>query len=76
MLKPDPEELKRLGLYQGSPGYLRKKTDTLLEEENFELANLQNKLDELYCQKAKGAVIRSRAKWLKEGEQNSHYFLI
>lgn len=32
------------------------------------------KLDETYNQKAKGAFVRSRAKWMEEGEQNSHHF--
>lgn len=43
-------------------------------DEKLELASLQVKLDELYTFKAKGAFIRSRAKWLEEGEQNSSYF--
>lgn len=58
-----------------SISYISKKNpDTLLEEEKVELANLQIKLDELYKQKAKGAFIRSRTRWIEEGEQNSHYF--
>ena len=36
--------------------------------------HLQYKLDELYIEKAKGAYIRSRSKWLEEDEQNSAYF--
>lgn len=35
---------------------------------------LMTELDELYKRKAKGAFIRSRRKWIEEGEQNSHYF--
>lgn len=31
-------------------------------------------MDKLYINKAKGAFIRSKAKWLEEGEQNSSYF--
>ncbi len=51
-----------------------KDPEKLTEEEKEELASLQVKLDELYCQKAKGAFIRSPSKWFEEGEQNSHYF--
>ncbi len=42
--------------------------------QNTEYSELQNKLDELYRAKAKGAYVRSRRKWLEEGEQNSAYF--
>lgn len=31
-------------------------------------------MDKLYINKAEGASIRSKAKWLEEGEQNSRYF--
>lgn len=51
-----------------------KDPDSLTEEEKEDLAYSQNKPDELYYQKAKGAFTRSRSKWLEEGEQNSHYF--
>uniref|UniRef100_A0A669EC77 Reverse transcriptase domain-containing protein n=1 Tax=Oreochromis niloticus TaxID=8128 RepID=A0A669EC77_ORENI len=47
---------------------------TLTEEDKLNLAKLQDKLDCLYSDKAKGAFIRSRSKWLEEGERNSHYF--
>lgn len=36
---------------------------------------LENELDALYEIKSKGAQIRSRAKWIDEGEKNSSYFL-
>lgn len=36
--------------------------------------NLQEKLDIIYKRRAEGAFIRSRKKWLEEGEQNSAYF--
>lgn len=46
----------------------------LNEEENTELHNLQLQLDDLYTVKAKGAFIRSRARWIENGEKNSSYF--
>lgn len=36
-----------------------------------ELNKLQHELDELYTERAKGAFIRSRVKWIEEGERNS-----
>lgn len=48
--------------------------DSLTKEEKEVLSYSQIKLDEMYRQKAKGAFIRSRSKWLEEGEQNSRYF--
>lgn len=47
---------------------LCQKTDLSLEEQ-VELNNLQNQLDSLYLEKAKGAFIHSRARWLEEGEK-------
>ena len=32
-------------------------------------------LDEIYIDKARGYQIRSRARWVEEGEQSSKYFL-
>lgn len=37
--------------------------------------DLENQLDKLYENKSKGAQIRSRDKWIDEGEKNSSYFL-
>jgi len=42
--------------------------------QSIEYSKLQSKLDDLYRSKAKGAYVRSRRKWLEEGEQNSAYF--
>ncbi len=53
---------------------LSNNVDGLLECEKAELADLQHKLDNLYKHKAEGAFIRSRRKWIEEGEQNSAYF--
>lgn len=44
------------------------------EEEKVEIKDISLKLDGLYSDLAKGAFIRSRAKWLEEGEKNSGYF--
>ena len=38
------------------------------------LMNLQAELDKLYIIKAKGTFVRSRRRWLEEGETNSRYF--
>ena len=40
-----------------------------------ELHSLQIQLDDLYMNKANGAFIRSRARWLEQGEKHSAYFL-
>ncbi len=39
-----------------------------------ELAKILSQLDLIYLDLAKGAFIRSRAKWLEEGEINTSYF--
>lgn len=39
-----------------------------------QLLSLQAKLDHLYLMKAQGAFVRSRAKWMEEGEKNTAYF--
>lgn len=46
----------------------------LSSEEKALLENLKNQLDNLYLDKARGAFIRSRARWIEEGEKNSSYF--
>lgn len=48
--------------------------DELTVEEHLQLNKLQAELDNLYLEKAKGAYIRSRARWIEEGEKNSSYF--
>lgn len=48
--------------------------DSLSVEENNILSEYQHKLDELYIPKAEGAFVRSKRRWLEEGEQNSAYF--
>jgi len=46
----------------------------LNDYENGKVIELQSKLDHLYVERAQGAYIRSRAKWIEEGEKNSSYF--
>uniref|UniRef100_A0A3B4WDT5 exodeoxyribonuclease III n=1 Tax=Seriola lalandi dorsalis TaxID=1841481 RepID=A0A3B4WDT5_SERLL len=59
---------------------LTKKINTLCEktvlsiEEKAELRILQVQIDDMYREKANGAFIRSRARWLEQGEKNTSYF--
>lgn len=48
--------------------------ENITEEDKIEIKKLSLQLDEFYLNLAKGAFIRSRAKWLEEGEKNSSYF--
>jgi len=54
--------------------FYQRAPDDVSEEDKLLLLQLQNKLDDLYRQKAEGAFVRSRKRWLEEGEQNSAYF--
>lgn len=47
---------------------------TLTDNDKQTLLTLQTKLDDMYARKAKGACVRSRARWIEEGEKNSAYF--
>jgi hypothetical protein len=42
---------------------------------NNEIDKLEKELEQIYEQKAKGAQIRSREKWVEFGEKNNAYFL-
>lgn len=48
--------------------------EPLTDIQSVEYSKLQNKLDNMYISKATGAYVRSRKKWLDEGEHNSAYF--
>ncbi|MGL4758187.1 MAG: hypothetical protein ACRCXZ_02540, partial [Patescibacteria group bacterium] len=50
------------------------KKDTLTEDEKVSLEILRTEIDQIYINMAKGAYIRSRAKWLEQGEKNTSYF--
>uniref|UniRef100_A0A096MII7 Endonuclease/exonuclease/phosphatase domain-containing protein n=1 Tax=Poecilia formosa TaxID=48698 RepID=A0A096MII7_POEFO len=54
--------------------YYLKCPEEVSEEDTLSLIDNQNKLDALHKHKAEGAFIRSRKRWLEEGEQNSAYF--
>lgn len=43
-------------------------------QELIDLSSLQEQLDNIYEEKAEGAFIRSRYKWLEQGEKNTKYF--
>lgn len=43
-------------------------------EDKDRINNLQSQLDEIYLNKAQGAYIRSRARWIENGEKNTSYF--
>lgn len=44
------------------------------EDDKQKLTTLHSSLDRIYVNKAKGAYIRSRAKWMEEGEKSTAYF--
>lgn len=48
--------------------------EDLCHQEKNSLLQLQLELDRIYESKAKGAFVRSRMKWLEEGEKNTKYF--
>ncbi len=48
--------------------------NSLSPEEKIHLSVLQCKLNAIYRRKAEGAFVRSRVKWLEQGERNSSYF--
>lgn len=47
---------------------------SLSNNDRQKLNTLSTKLDEIYLRKAEGAYIRSRVKWMEEGERSTSYF--
>lgn len=54
--------------------FTSKPIEALNDSDKTELIDLQHRLEEIYKRKAEGAFVRSRKKWLEEGEQNSNTF--
>ena len=54
---------------------LENKKHNLTEEEINKYEDLKEKYERIYTTKAKGAILRSRAKWAAQGERNTKYFL-
>ena len=50
-------------------------TNTNTSKLEEEINATEIKLEQLYDTKAKGAQIRSRVKWVEEGEKNTKFFL-
>ncbi len=48
----------------------------LSSEEKAKLENLKNQLDNLFLDKARGAFVRSRARWIEEGEKNYSFLIL
>ena len=48
----------------------------LSDEDTTKLVELQTNLDTLFTKRAQGAYVRSRAKWIEQGEKNSSYFFL
>ena len=48
--------------------------EDLDEEGNAQLFSIQLDMDRMYEEKPKGAFVRSRRRWLEEGEKNTKYF--
>lgn len=54
--------------------YYQRSPEDVSQEDRLILLDLQGKLDDIYRRRAEGAFVRSRKRWLEEGEQNSAYF--
>ena len=65
--------VKNLNIYWTLDKQLAVHSDTSLYQKRKEI---KQKLDEYYINKSKGYQIRSRAKWVEEGEQSTKYLHI
>ncbi len=65
------KELDKLHVKIESDRFEREELETLLKTKS----ELESKLDIMYREKARGAQIRARAKWVQEGEKSSKYFM-
>ncbi len=45
-------------------------------ETKLQILSLQSKIDDLYIQKAKGAYVSSRARWIEKGEKSNTFFFV
>lgn len=63
---------KEIKLMEDLNGLLVK--PSLTDEEEIKLKHVQDEIDRIYIELAKGAFVRSRTKWLEEGERNTSYF--
>lgn len=50
------------------------KRTPMLDSDKTAFINLKSKLDECSSRRARGAFIRSKAKWIEDGERNTAYF--
>ena len=69
-IKKLENELKYLEELSNTSTY---KEDTSLKQKQLEITI--RRLDKLYTEKTKGRQIRSRVKWIEEGEKNTAFFL-
>lgn len=51
------------------------KNKNMSSNDLLKLATLQNDIDNIYAQKARGAFVRSRRKWMEAGGKNNKYYL-
>ena len=50
-------------------------SDTANEKDTEEFHTVKQELESLQRHKARGAILRSKCRWVEEGEKNSSYFL-
>lgn len=72
LVKPDLDSKRKMKPVQGINEYCKKRV--LSEEDKAKLLSLQASLDNLFIQRAQVAYVRSRAKWIEQGEKSTSYF--